>query len=85
MRLSDEEKAELKALAASAELKADLARLRSSHRDDFIVDGEVVSERVVEALTGYSEFMTGTPRPRRPRRRSPAPSPPRRSAARRRA
>ena len=52
MRLSDEEKVELKTLAASAELKADLARLRSSHRDDFIVDGEVANDRVVEALTG---------------------------------
>jgi hypothetical protein len=65
MRLSDEEKAELKALAASPELKADLARLRASHRDDFIVDGEVVGERVAEALTGFSEFMAGSPRPRR--------------------
>ena len=66
MRLSEEEKAELKALADSAEMKADLARLRASHRDDFIVEGEVDGERVAEALTGYSEFMAGTPRPRRP-------------------
>lgn len=65
MRLSEEEKSELKALVRSAELKADLARLRSGHRDDFIVDGKVATERVAEALTGYSEFMTGTPRPRR--------------------
>lgn len=66
MRLSEEEKAELKALADSAEMKADLARLRASHRDDFMADGKVATERVAEALTGYSEFMAGTPRPRRP-------------------
>lgn len=64
MRLSDEEKAELRALAASPELKVDLARLRNSHRDDFMVDGEVDSERVTEALTAYSEFVGGE-RPRR--------------------
>ena len=64
MRLTDEEKAELRALAASPELKADLARLRQSHRDDFLVDGVVDGERVTEALTVYSEFV-GSERPRR--------------------
>ena len=64
MRLTDEEKAELWALAASPELKADLARLRQSHRDDFLVDGVVDAERVTEALTMYSEFVGGE-RPRR--------------------
>ncbi len=65
MRLSDEEKAELKALAVSPGLKADLARLRVSHRDDFIFDGVVDSERVTEALTDYSEMVGGEGRPRR--------------------
>jgi hypothetical protein len=65
MRLTDEEKAELRALAASPELKADLARLRQSHRDDFVVDGVVDGERVTEALTTFSEFVGGESRPRR--------------------
>jgi hypothetical protein len=65
MRLTDEEKAELRALAASPELKADLARLRQSHRDDFMVDGVVDGERVTEALTTFSEFVGGESRPRR--------------------
>jgi hypothetical protein len=65
MRLSDEEKIELKALAASQQLKEDLARLRVSHRDDFIVDGVVDGDRVTDALTAYSEFMIATPRPKR--------------------
>lgn len=65
MRLTDEEKAELRALAASPELKADLARLRNSHRDDFMVDGVVDGERVTEALTVYSEFVGDNRRPRR--------------------
>jgi hypothetical protein len=65
MRLTDEEKAELRALAVSPELKADLARLRQSHRDDFLVDGVVDGERVTEALTVYSEFVGGERRPRR--------------------
>ncbi|HEY7746826.1 MAG TPA: hypothetical protein VIA07_10845 [Desulfuromonadales bacterium] len=64
MRLTEEEKAELRALAAAPELKADLARLRQSHRDDFLVDGVVDGERVTEALTQYSEFVGGE-RPRR--------------------
>jgi hypothetical protein len=57
MRLTDEEKAELKALSASEELRDELARLRQSHRDDFLVAGVVDSERVTEALTVYSEFV----------------------------
>jgi hypothetical protein len=65
MRLTDEEKAELRALTASPELKADLARLRNSHRDDFMVDGVVDGERVTEALTAYSEFVGDNRRPRR--------------------
>ena len=65
MRLTDEEKAELRALAASPVLKADLARLRQSHRDDFMFDGVVDGERVTEALTLYSEFVGGERRPRR--------------------
>lgn len=65
MRLTEEEKTELRALANSPELKADLARLRQSHRDDFMVDGVVDSERVTEALTTYSEFVGRESRPRR--------------------
>jgi hypothetical protein len=65
MRLTDEGKAELRALAASPELNADLARLRQSHRDDFMVDGVVDGERVTEALTTFSEFVGDESRPRR--------------------
>jgi hypothetical protein len=65
MPLTEEEKAELRALATSPELKADLARLRQSHRDDFMVDKVVDGERVTEALTTYSEFVGGENRPRR--------------------
>ena len=64
MRLTDEEKTELRALASAPELKADMVRLRNSHRDDFMVDGVVDGERVTEALTVYSEFVGGE-RPRR--------------------
>ena len=64
MRLSDEEKAELRALATSPEFRADMARLRQSHRDDFLIDGVVDGERVTEALTMYSEFVGGE-RPKR--------------------
>jgi len=65
MRLSDEEKTELKALAVASELKSDLARLRRLHRDDFIVGGAVDAERVTEALTAYSEFVGSAGRTRR--------------------
>ena len=65
MHLSEEEKTELRALANAPGLKADMARLRNSHRDDFMVDGVVDGERVTEALTAYSEFVGGNRRPRR--------------------
>lgn len=62
MRLTDEEKAELRALASAPGLKADMVRLCNSHRDDFMVDGVVDAERVTEALTLYSEFVGERPR-----------------------
>ena len=62
MHLTDEEKIELRAAATASDLRADMARLRQSHRDDFVVDGEVDSERVTEALTLYSEFVGERPR-----------------------
>lgn len=62
MRLSDEEKAELRALTSAPDLRADMARLRQSHRDDFMVDGVADGERVTEALTAYSEFVGERPR-----------------------
>ena len=65
MRLTDEEKAELRAVASASDLRADMARLRQCHRDDFMVDGVVDSERVIEALTLYSEFVGDNRRPRR--------------------
>lgn len=65
MRLTEEEKAELRASVSAPGLRSDLARLRNSHRDDFMVDGVVDGERVTEALTAYSEFVGGESRPRR--------------------
>ena len=65
MRLTEEEKAELRALASAPGPRSDLARLHNSHRDDFMVDGVVDGERVTEALTAYSEFVGGESRPRR--------------------
>jgi hypothetical protein len=65
MRLTDEEKNELRALASAPGLKADMVRLRNSHRDDFMVDGMVDGERVTEALTVYSDFVGGERWPRR--------------------
>jgi len=65
MRLTEEEKAELRALASAQRLRLDLARLRISHCDDFMVDGVVDSEQVPEALTAYSEFVGGRSWPRR--------------------
>ncbi len=62
MRLTDQEKADLRALKDSPELRADLARLRQSHRDDFLVDGAIDADRVTEALTLYSEFVGERPK-----------------------
>ena len=62
MRLTDEEKAELRAVASASDLRADMDRLRQCHRDDFMVGGVVDGERVTEALTAYSEFVGERPR-----------------------
>jgi hypothetical protein len=66
MRLTDEEKAELKAQAASESLRADCDYLRALSRDAFLVDGEVDCDRVMEYLTAYNEFLGHPVKPFRP-------------------
>jgi hypothetical protein len=61
MELTDEEKAELRALARSESMRADSELLRATRHNPFIVNGEVDCDRVMEFLTEYNEFL-GHPR-----------------------
>jgi hypothetical protein len=65
MPLSDEEKEELRALAASGSMRADAGQLRATRHNPFIVNGEVDCDRVTEFLTAYNEFLNHPVKPRR--------------------
>ncbi len=63
MTLSDDEKEELRALAASGSLRADTGLLRATRHNPFIVNGEVDCDRVMEFLAEYNEFLNHPVKP----------------------
>ncbi|ABQ27437.1 hypothetical protein [Geotalea uraniireducens] len=63
MMLTDEEKAELRSLAASQSMRADSELLRAASRDPFIVDGKVDCDRVMEFLSEYNSFLNHPVKP----------------------
>ena len=66
MLLTDEEKAELRLLAASESMRADSELLRAACNDRFIVDGKVDCDRVIEFLSEYNAFLNHPVKPVRP-------------------
>ena len=63
MRLSKEEKAELKRLAKSIGFKKDIERVAKARHNPFVTNGEVNLERLVAFLTEYNQFINHIPRP----------------------
>ena len=62
MRLSEAEKAELKELANSAELRRDMELMSQRRRNPFVTStGEVDVDRFIAFLTEYNRFL-GHPR-----------------------
>lgn len=56
-RISEKDRAEMKALAKSESLREDMATVSASRHNPFLVNGEVDADLVVEWLTQYNEFM----------------------------
>ena len=65
MRLTEQEKAELRTFAASESMRADSERMRAFRLNPFMVDGKVDCDRVMEFLTDYNEFLNHPMKPRR--------------------
>ena len=65
MPFSDQEKTELRAVAASESMRADSERLRATRHNPFMVDGMVNCDRVIDFLTEYNEFLNHPMKPRR--------------------
>ena len=63
MQINEQEKSELKALAASESMRADSVRLRAARPNPFMVDGKVDCDRVMEFLTDYNEFLNHPMKP----------------------
>lgn len=63
MRLSKEERAELKKLAKSAKLQEDMRRLSRQRHNPFVVDGQVDIDRFLVFLTEYNYFINHARRP----------------------
>jgi hypothetical protein len=57
MPLTDEEKAELRVLAASDSMRADAELLRATRFNPFIINGKVDCDGVIDFLTEYNEFL----------------------------
>jgi hypothetical protein len=65
MYFNEEEKSELRALAASESMRADSVRLRATRPNPFMVEGKVDCDRVMEFLTDYNEFLNHPMKPQR--------------------
>lgn len=63
MRLSKEEKAELKNLADSSKLQEDMRKVRSARHNPFIVDNQVDIDRLLTFLVEYNYFINHTLKP----------------------
>lgn len=66
MAIPDADRAELKALAASAELREDARHIAATRHNPFLVDGEVDGDRVLEFLDQYNAFMNHPVKPATP-------------------
>ena len=66
MPLSQSEKEELLAVAASRSMREDAARLVSARAERFMVDGEVSADLFTEFLTEYNAFLNHPRKPFRP-------------------
>ncbi len=62
MPLSDQEKEDLRIGADSAELREDIKRLAESHRRVFVREGVVDTDRVLDFLCAFNEFINHRPR-----------------------
>lgn len=66
MRISEEDKAELRALSRSKSMRQDMMTVAARRHNPFLVDGEICLERVVDFLTQYNEFLNHPMKPLRP-------------------
>lgn len=67
MRLTDEERAELLELSRSQSLRDDMARVAAARHNPFIDEnGAVDTDRYLDFLTQYNEFLNHALKPRQP-------------------
>lgn len=66
MRLSEEEKQELRSLTASSSLRDDADALRSHAKEEVLVNGEVDPLRYMQFLTNCNAFLNHPMKERRP-------------------
>lgn len=63
MRLSEEEKEELKKLSQSFTFKEDMQKLLKNRHNPFIVNGKVDVDKFITFLTEYNYFINHKPKP----------------------
>jgi len=66
MRISQEDRDELLALAGSRKMREETARVSASRMNPFQVGSEVSGDQVLEFLTRYNEFLNHPIKPLRP-------------------
>ncbi len=66
MKISKAMRNEMLAMARSASLREDMARLVSRRHNPFVVNGEVDVDLWMQFLTEYNEFVGHAPKPFKP-------------------
>jgi len=66
MTLSIKEQEELRRLAQSSSLRADMRYVAAHRHNPLLVDGKVDMDRFITFLTEYNEFINHKPKPFKP-------------------
>ena len=66
MLINTTDRAELLALSHSESMRKDEAKVAANRHNPFLVGGEVSTDRVLEFLTQYNEFLGHPIKPLRP-------------------
>lgn len=61
--LNNEEKKELKKLAASASLRNDMAHIKEFRHNPFVISGTVDMDKFLAFLTEFNQFINHSPKP----------------------
>ncbi len=63
VKLTKEEKKEIKTLAKSKKLKEDFRKISNNRYNPFVINGKVDIDKFLNFLNEYNQFINHTPKP----------------------